>query len=297
MVKCAPRRRAAVAAAAALIGIVLGGTARARVVVVDDGGNRIQLESPARRIVALSPHVTELVFDAGAGQWIVGAAAHSDYPGAARAIPRVGDARGLDLEAILRARPDLVVAWTSGNSRRTIDRLRRLGLQVFESEPVRFDQIASAVIRLGQLAGTEDAARRGAEAFNERLADLVASYAARPRVSVFYQIWDRPLLTVNGQHIITQALEVCGARNIFGHLPRLTAAPSREAVLLADPDAVVVASNATDALAPWSIWRQSRAGGKRRVFAVDPQILHRPTLRILDGVVELCARLHRESTP
>lgn len=281
----------------ALLALCAGTTVYAHVEVLDDAGNRIRLDAPARRIVSLAPHLTELLFDAGAGQWIVGAAAFSDYPDAARAIPRIGDSRGLDIEGIARARPDLVVAWTSGNPRRTIDRLRRLGLRVFESEPARLADIPHTLIRLGRLAGTEETARTGAAVFNDRLAQLGARHPVGPPVQVFYQIWDRPLLTVNGRHLIAQALQTCGAQNVFGHLPGLTAAPSREAVLLADPDAIAVASNAPNALSPWTKWRQSRAMRSGKVFTVDPEILHRPTLRILDGVEDLCAKLDRPQTP
>lgn len=269
-------------------------SAWAGVEVLDDAGHRIRLDAPARRIVSLSPHLTELLFQAGAGPWVVGAAAFSDYPEEARAIPWVGDARGLDVERIVRARPDLVVAWSSGNSPRTLARLRRLGLPVFESEPARLDDIPRTLRKLGELAGTTATARAGAAAFEARLAALAAAHGDDSPMRVFYQIWDRPLLTINGRHLITHILSTCGARNAFGHLPRLTAAPSREAVLLSDPDAIVVASRAADALAPWLQWSGLRAVRDRRVFSVDPEILHRPTLRILDGVAELCAKLHRE---
>jgi len=297
MVITVARTRASASVAGAILALIASAAVCAPVEVFDDAGNRIRLDAPVRRIVSLSPHLTELLFDAGAGQWIVGAAAFSDYPVEARAIPRIGDARGLDIEGIARTRPDLVVAWTSGNPRRTIDRLRRLGLRVFESEPAQLADIPSTLIRLGRLAGTEETARVGAAAFNDRLAQLEARRPVGPPVQVFYQIWDRPLLTVNGRHLIAQALQTCGAKNVFGHLPGLTAAPSREAVVLADPDAIAVASNAPDALRPWTKWPQSRAMRSGKVFAVDPEILHRPTLRILDAVEDLCAKLHRQQTP
>jgi len=294
MVKLGTTRRLCLVFSAALFLVLAHATARASVEVLDDAGHRIRLATPARRIVSLSPHLTELLFQAGAGRWVVGAAAFSDYPDEARVIPRIGDARGLDTEAILRARPDLVVAWSSGNSRRTIDRLRRLGFPVFASEPSRLDDIPHTLRRLGELAGTTAVANPHAAAFETRLAAFATAQGDGPPLRVFYQIWDRPLLTVNGQHLITHILSICGARNVFGHLKTLTAAPSREAVLLADPDAIVVASNAPDALEPWTRWRSLRSVRERRVFAVDPDILHRPTLRILDGVADLCAKLRRE---
>lgn len=265
--------------------------ARAEVAVTDDAGRIVRLQGPAQRIVALSPHLTELVFDAGAGGRLVGVAAHSDHPEAARAIERVGDARGLDAEAIVRLRPDLVVAWSSGNARRFVERLRRLGLPVFESEPTRLEHVASTVERLARLAGTEQAAQDRANRYRSRLAALEARHAGDPPLRVFYQIWDRPLITVNGGHVISDALRVCGGRNVFAELGALTPAPSREAVLLAEPEAIVVASGGTDAIATWQRWRQLPAVRSDRVVSVDPSGLHRATLRILDAVTDLCDKL------
>jgi len=294
VVKRVATTRLCVMGFSALVAVFAQLPAWAGVEVLDDAGHRIRLDAPAKRIVSLSPHLTELLFQAGAGPWVVGAAAYSDYPEEARAVPRVGDARGLDIERIVGARPDLVVGWSSGNSPRTIARLRRLGLPVFESEPARLDDIPHTVRKLGELAGTTAVARDRAAAFEARLSALAAEYGSGSPLRVFYQIWERPLLTINGRHLITHALSICGARNVFGHLPHLTTAPSREAVLLAEPDAIVVASRAPDELDPWLRWRSARAVRSGRVFAVDPYLLHRPTLRILDGVSDLCAKLHRE---
>jgi len=267
--------------------------ARADIEVVDDAGRRVRLAAPARRIVSLSPHLTELLFQAGAGTHVVGAAAFSDFPLEAQAVPRIGDARGLDVERILGLGPDLVVAWGSGNSRRTIDRLRRLGLQVFESEPARLDDIARTVVSFGVLAGTEAGANRSASEFRAKLQGIAQTYRQHAALRVFYQIWDRPLLTVNGGHFITDALAACGASNAFGSMAGLTAAPSREAVLLADPDAIVVATLERGAVAGWLRWPALRASRHDRVIAVDPAVLHRPTLRIVEGIDDLCRKLHR----
>lgn len=270
-----------------------GGTARAGagVEVLDDAGRRIRLASPAQRIVSLSPHLTELLFDAGAGGRVVGAAEFSDHPEAAKRIPRIGDARGLDLERIVALRPDLVLAWRSGNSRRTVDRLRRLGVAVYESEPTRLEDIASTLDRLGALAGSRDQARVQADGYRARLADIVGRHAGMSRLRIFYQVWERPLLTVDRQHIIGDAFAVCGAVGVFARLPAITSSPSREAVLLADPDVIVVADASPRAAEAWTRWKQLRAVRSGRVVSVDPERLHRPTLRMLDAVEDLCRRI------
>ncbi|RPI45481.1 MAG: cobalamin-binding protein [Betaproteobacteria bacterium] len=281
---------AALAASAGLVGLA----AAAAIEVTDDTGARIRLEQPARRIVALAPHLSELVFEAGAGERLVGVAAYSDFPAAARSIPRIGDARALDLERIVALRPDLVVAWTSGSPKRQVDRLRAMGTPVFSNEPRRLEDIAEAIERLGELAGTLETARARARTLRARIMELRELAAAKRRVSVFYQVWGSPLLTVNSRHVIADALALCGADNVFGRERLLVTHVSLEAVLLADPEAVIVASapaEAAESTLAWRRWERLRAVRSGNVFAIDPGLLHRHTARILDGVGQLCAHI------
>ncbi len=267
-----------------------GLAAAAAVESIDDSGRTVRLAQPARRIVALAPHLTELLFVAGAGNALVGVAAYSDYPPAARAVARIGDAHALDLERIVALRPDLVVAWTSGSPQRQLDRLRALGLTVFDNEPTDLDAIARAIERLGALAGTEEVARSRAARFRADLARIRATYAHGPPIRVFYQVAERPLVSVSRGHVIADALRACGAVSIFAgardRLPR----PSREAVLLADPDAIIVAADPDDGdpFALWQPWQSLRAVTQGRLYRVDPSLLHRPTPRILTGIEALC---------
>lgn len=265
----------------------------AAVAAIDDSGRSVRLEQPARRIVALAPHLTELLFEAGAGGAIVGAAAYSDHPPAARSIPRIGDAHALDLERIVALRPDLVVAWTSGSPQRQLARLRALGLAVFQNEPQDLDAIASTIERLGVLAGTSALAQARAAAFRRDLARIRAAHGGEPPVRVFYQVADRPLLTISSGHVIADALRVCGAVNVFASNRHWLPRPSREAVLLADPDAIVAAAipDGPDALAGWRRWTTLRAVGSGRLFTVDPSSLHRATPRILQGIELLCRHM------
>ena len=251
----------------------------------------MRLNAAAKRIVSLSPHLTEMLFEAGADARIVGADAHSDYPLPARQIARIGDAYGVDMERLLGLRPDLVVAWSSGNARKSLARIRALSIPVFESEPQRLEDIPRTVERLGVLAGTSTQARVRALQFRQHLAALAAEHAGKRRLRVFYEIWQRPLMTVGNKHLIADALATCGAQNVFAGLSAVTATPTREAVLLADPDAIVVASSDPGALQPWMQWRQLRAVRRHGVIRIDPQRMHRPTSRILDEVTGLCGRL------
>jgi len=252
--------------------------AHAEIAVVDDYGNTVRLPAPARRIVSLAPHLAELVFAAGGGTRMVGAVAYSDYPPAARELPRVGSDAHINMEAVLALRPDLIVAWPNAGSARAIDRLGELGLPVFRSEPRELDDVATTIERLGVLAGSVDDATREARAFRARRAQLEKRYAARPKVRVFYQVWDRPLLTVNGAHIISKVIALCGGDNVFAHLPLIAPEIDREAVLRAKPEVMLTSEQGR--APPWL--------AAVRFAVVPADLIQRHTPRLLDGAERVC---------
>jgi iron complex transport system substrate-binding protein len=265
--------------------------AHAGVRVTDDYGKPVVLEAPARRVVSLSPHLTELMYAAGAGGRLVGALQYSDYPPAARRLPRVGSEASIDLEALVALRPDLVVAWPNAGSARAVERIAALGIPVFRSEPRELEDIARTLETLGRLAGTEAAAAKAAAAFRTRAAGIARRYALRPKVRVFYQVWDRPLITVNGDHVISKVMGLCGGENVLADLPALAPEIDRERVLRADPE-VIVASGAGGERPAWlDAWRAFPGLAAVRadnLFAIRPELLQRHTPRLLDGADELC---------
>ena len=192
------------------------------VCVHDDLMRLLCLDEPAEKIISLSPGLTELLFAAGAGERVVGTTSYSDYPEAAKDIPRIGSHNRIDMEAVLAAEPDLVVAWISGNPTEQLRRLEELGIDVFWGEQRSFEDVAHTLERFGRLAGSEDIAHPKAAHFKTEIAALKARYADAAPVRLFYQIWDDPLMTVNDEHLISRAAAVCGAKNIYGDLPRLT---------------------------------------------------------------------------
>jgi iron complex transport system substrate-binding protein len=278
-----------------LIGLaVAASAAHAELRVTDDVGRSVVLPAPARRIVSLAPHVTELLYAAGAGGKLVGAVQYSDYPEAARAVPRVGSFSAVDVEAAVALKPDLVVAWHSGNRAGHYRAFEKLGIPVFVNEPRSLDDIARTLEVLGRLAATTAQADAAAGAFRARRDALAARYAARPAVSVFYQIWDKPLMTVNGQHLISAVMTLCGGRNVFAGLPILAPTVTEEAVLAAAPQAIV-ASGMGDArpewLDVWRRWRNLPAVAHDNLFFIAPELLQRNTPRILDGAARMCEQL------
>lgn len=268
--------------------------AGAEIIVRDDTGATIRLAQPAQRIISLAPNLTENIYAAGAGAKLVGAVEYSDYPAAAKRVRRVGDYMRPDLETIVALKPDLVLTWKSGNADSSIEKLKVLGLNVFQSQPDRLDAIPSSIEAIGRLAGSETAATPAAYAFRQRLAKLRAQYGKRPSVPLFYQAWHQPLLTIGGDQIISDVIRLCGGTNIFARLPSLAPSVSIEAVLAADPEAIVASGMGYDTpvgLNDWKRWKKLTATARDNLFFVPADLMQRATPRLLDGADMLCRHL------
>ncbi|MBR0568037.1 cobalamin-binding protein [Azoarcus sp. L1K30] len=283
------------AAAFALICSLNGAPAAASTVSIrDDSGTDLTLAQPARRIVSLAPHLTELLFAAGAGSKVVGVVSYSDFPEAAKSLPHVGSYNNVDLEALIALKPDLVVAWKSGNRDAHLDRLAALGVPVYINEPRNLDDVARALESLGTLAGTDTIARAAAEQYRTRLQDLRTRYSGLSPVRTFYQVWDRPLMTINGEHLIGDVMRLCGGENVFAALPQLAPTVSVEAVLAANPEAIVASGMGDERpewLDQWRRWPSLAAVARNNLFFIPPTLIQRHTPRILDGAARLCEQL------
>lgn len=279
---------------ATLICVVPACAARGEILVVDDSGAQLRLKEPANRIVSLAPHIAETLFAAGAGEKLVAAVEFSDFPAAAKSLPRVGSFAALDLEAIAALKPDLAVGWVSGNRPAHIGKLRALGIPVYLSEPQRIDDVAKNLVRYGALAGTQAVADAAAARFRARLRELRERYGARPPVRTFYQIWKQPLMTVGGGQIISDAIRLCGGENVFGGLAALAPTVTVEAVLAANPEAIV--ASGMDAARPewvddWRQWKTLAAVQADNLFFVPPDLIQRHTPRLVEGATRLCEHL------
>ena len=270
------------------------GLARAQVCVTDDADRQLCLAQPASRIIALSPGATELVFAAGAGEQLVGVVSFSDYPPAAKKLPRVGSYKRLDLEAVLALKPDLIIAWRSGNPMEQVERLQAMGVPVYHSEPRRFEDISTTLERLAVLAGAEAVGQGAADSLRSGMDSLRQRYAEAAPVTVFYQVWEEPLMTVNNEHLISEAIRICGGVNVFGELGSLAPKVSREAVLAKDPEVIIAGGMGEDDpswLEPWKQFSSLRAVQYDNLFFVAPSTLQRPTPQMLAGTRTLCSHL------
>lgn len=278
-----------------LLGLVgLAAAHAAAIAVTDDRSKPVMLSAPAQRIIALAPFVTELAYAAGAGDKLVGVARFSDYPQAAKNIPQIGDASRIDLERVLSLQPDLIVGWKSGNQVADIERLERLGFKTYVAEPATIAAIPQLLRAIGSLAGTSAIAQGTAEEFERSVTALRERYGARPKVRVFYEIWHQPLMTVNGRHMISDVIRLCGGANVFSGLATLTPVVSLESVIAAQPEVVIGGSSATTPEEFAAQWRSYESFVKLRnvkAMFVDPDRIQRQTPRILQGAETVCRHL------
>ena len=279
---------------ALLLGSAPGADARAEIHVTDDSGRTVRLARPAQRIVTLAPHMAETLYAAGAGERLVGTVEFSDYPPEAQKVRRVGGYSRVDLETVAALKPDLVIGWESGNAPATLDALRALGLTVYVSQPDRIEDVAREIERFGQLAGTESVAQPKAAELRRRQAALQREYAGRPTVRVFYQIWKQPLATIGGKQIISSVIRLCGGENVFAAQSSLAPTVSVEAVIAANPEAIV--ASGMDAARPewlddWKRWPTIAAVARDNLFFVPPELIQRHTPRLVDGAEILCRQL------
>ncbi len=266
----------------------------AEVCATDDTGTEVCLEQPASRIAALSPGATELVWAAGAGEKVVAVVSFSDYPEAATKVASVGSHTRMDLERLMELQPDLVIGWVTGNPPEQLEALADLGLPVFSIEPRTFEAVSHTIERLATLAGTEQAGFAEAERFRQGIAKLERQYRNAEPVPVFYQVWDEPLMTVNDKHLIGKVITLCGGVNVFGDLERLVPRISPEAVIGANPEAILAGGMGEENrhwLTRWEAFPGIEATAKDNLYFIPPSLVQRPTPRMLEGSQLFCQKL------
>jgi iron complex transport system substrate-binding protein len=224
--------------------------------VRDDAGVAVTVDTAGCRIVSLAPGTTAMLYAAGAGPCLIGTIAHSNEPEEAAKLRIVGDAETLDFEQLLALRPSVVVVAVDVVQRVRIDRIRALGIPVYQVHVTKLAGMPESVRRLGLLANAAAVADRAANALESELSRLRGEYRGRAPVRVLYQIWDKPIYTIGGRHVINDAMQLCGARNLFDDLDTAAPAITREAALARDPE-LILASAPPDSAQTWlDEWRR-----------------------------------------
>ena len=264
--------------------------------VDDDSGATVTFAAPPQRVISLAPNLTELAYAAGMGPRMVAVTAYSNYPPAARKLPQVGDAFRLDWERMISFKPDLVLAWKSGLSARDRAEFDRLHLKLLVLEPRRLEDIPKDLRLLGRIAGTQGVANAAAQQFERRRDALQQRYASRPLVRAYFQIATVPLLTVNGEHIISDVLRLCGARNVFADTALLTPAISDEALIEAHPQILfgIADTFAQRARIRAGWYRLPLAAVRNGHMAFIPfDLISRATPRLLEGAAQVCRQVEK----
>lgn len=265
----------------------------AAVTAKDDLGRTVTLPEPARRIISLAPHATELIYYIGAGSQLVAVTRYSDFPAEAKKLPIVGDFRQIDLERVLAMKPDLLVVWQGGNPQKQLDRLKKAGIPVFYSDPRHLNDISDNMIRLGVLTGHEATALKKAGLWTEGIGRLKKQYGKRPTVRVFYQVSNSPLFTLNGEHIVNEAIALCGGKNVFSDLSIIAPNVSIESVIVRNPEVIVSSKGLgnSNGLSMWRRYRMIDAVRYGNLFGISSDWMDRPGPRMLAGTEMLCRRL------
>ena len=251
-------------------------------------------DKQALRLVVLAPHSVELLFAIGAGEQIIGTTEYADYPETARAITRVGNAAGLQVEKIVQMQPDVVIAWQQGSPASDIARLQRFGMTIEYTHPRTLDDVAHEVRKLGVLTGREPQAQHLAQQYQQRLAQLREQYAQAMPIRVFYELWSHPLRTVAGTAWPQQQLALCGAKNPFAQARDDYPLVSLEAVLAQAPQVIIQPidhSQGRPDRIDWAQWPQIPAVKHGLIVQPDADRVHRMTLRMLDETAWLCQQL------
>src|SRR5579862_376049 len=277
-----------------LVGLIFGVAVPALAAQVRDDLDRpVTVRAPPLRIVSLTPGATEMLFAAGAGAELIATVEYSDEPPAARHVPRIGDVAAVDMERLVALRPDVVVAWPAGGNPAQREKIAALHIPLYQQQIERLADIPASLRRLGALAGTQAAAERAARDLEARLAALTRAYGAAGarRPTVLLQVWNRPVYTVGGHHLMSDALELCGARNVFADLAEAGPVVDTEAVIARNPDIILAAAPPGEGaawLADWQRFPSLAAVRNGRLVAFEDQALSRLCPSVIDATERLC---------
>jgi iron complex transport system substrate-binding protein len=246
----------------------------------------------AERIVSLAPNLTELVYAVGAGEQLVGVSAWSDFPREVLELPVIGDAFTVDQEQLALTRPDLILVWESGTPAHVVDELRAIGYTVASIRTRDLDDVATALLAVGELTGHASEAELAAAAYRTELRSLRDEYADVEPIRVFYQVAARPLYSINNEHYISELIAICGGDNIFKDLSELAPTVDVEAVVDRDPEVMLASTDAgDDAFVEWERWPSMAANRFGNHYLLPADEIGRATTRVLIAGRAMCTAL------
>ena len=251
-------------------------------------------DSKKLRIIALAPHIVENLFAIGAGDNIVGTVDYADYPSEAQSIERIGGYYGISLEKVLALKPDLVIAWKSGNQSEDLAQIERLGIKVYLSNPTTIAGVADELLTFGEFTGNIDQSQQAANAFTQKLNAIVKSQQDKKNITGFYQLWAEPMMTVSKNTWISQLIETCHVSNVFAQSVTDYPQISIENVIVTKPQVIIIPDEKSKTPQPivnWQKWPEVPAVKNDQFISVNADLLHRFTPRMLDGLADMCDKI------
>jgi iron complex transport system substrate-binding protein len=282
----------------------------AALTVTDDTGQRVTLPHTPVRIISLAPGATEMLFAAGAGDRVIATVDFSDEPAAAKRVPRIGDVTAVDMERLVALHPDVVVVWPGGGNPAQIEKIAQSGIPIYRQQVNRLADLAPSLRRLGALTSDAGVAEQAARTVSTELARIARDYGGGGRHSagipaartpaagspptVLLEVWNRPIYTVGGTHLMSDALTSCGVRNVFGDLKELGPVIDTEAVIARNPDIIVAAAPPGEGaswLAEWRRFGSLSAVRAGRLIVFEDQRLSRLGPSVVIATEALCKAL------
>ena len=251
-------------------------------------------DSKKLRIIALAPHIVENLFAIGAGDNIVGTVDYADYPSEAQSIERIGGYYGISLEKVLALKPDLVIAWKSGNQSEDLAQIERLGIKVYLSNPTTIAGVADELLTFGEFTGNIEQSQQAANAFTQKLNGIVKSQQDKKNITGFYQLWAEPMMTVSKNTWISQLIETCHVSNVFAQSTTDYPQISIENVIVTKPQVIIIPDEKSKTPQPvvyWQKWPEVPAVKNDQFISVNADLLHRFTPRMLDGLADMCDKI------
>ncbi|MBJ6913962.1 vitamin B12 ABC transporter substrate-binding protein BtuF [Vibrio cholerae] len=247
---------------------------------------------PAERIISLAPHATEIAYAAGLGDKLVAVSEYSDYPPQALELERVANHQTINIEKILTLKPDLIIAWPAGNPPRELAKLRQLGFTIYDSQTKTLDEIANNIEALSHYSANPEVGQKAAHDFRQRLQDLGTQYASNQPIRYFYQLSEKPIITLAQGHWPSEVFSLCGGVNIFADSEVPYPQVSIEQVLVKQPQVIFTSEHAIANGHMWRAWQaELSAVQNNQVWALNADWLNRPTPRTLDAVEQVCTYL------
>jgi len=260
----------------------------ASITVTDFTGQELHFKQAASRIISLAPNITETLFALGAGKSVVAVSSSSNYPTAATKLPVVASNSQLDLEKIIKLKPDLVIAWMQGNPTKALEKLQSLGVRIFFVKITELQDVAKLYIKLGKVTGRVRIAKKLAMDYNNSLLKLKKNYQHKKNLQVFYEIWQQPIFTIGKTSLISKAIHLCGGSNSFNVIAQQAAEVSLAAVLKKNPDVIISGYGKVHWKSYWLKWRELKAVQNQQLYYINPDLLQRNGPRLLDGINKLC---------